>query len=300
MLNISEKFTAAGKHSLQAQMALLHQLGDKVFESSQKLLALNLQISKTLLADGKESASQLLQAKHPLDFWTHQSSHLKPTMDHILNYETQLAKLFTDAQTEILSYSFKEAVSLQDGLMNLGSQIRESAVVKAAAPAKAASEAKAESQTEAKTEAKAEPKTSAKPAPQPKLKVVATTSKAAAASAEPAAAKETEKVVKKRSAKDSAKDGAITSAKASPTTSKPVKAVAAAKPAKPAKAAKPVQEAAKAVPEAAPAPLLAPVEASVAAVAAETPAPAASNSVRPPMPRPHLAGEAAPEVKAAI
>jgi hypothetical protein len=85
MLNISEKFTAAGKHSLQAQMALLHQLGDKVFESSQKLLALNLQISKTLLADGKESASQLLQAKHPLDFWTHQSSHLKPTMDHILN-----------------------------------------------------------------------------------------------------------------------------------------------------------------------------------------------------------------------
>lgn len=121
MITTPERLTIVSQHALQAQIALLHELGDKVFKNGKQLLELNAQLSKTLLADSKTTTTEWLHSKHPFEFWTHRAKQLKPTMDHIFEYETQLAKLFSETQTQFFSYSLKEAVTLQDGLANLNS-----------------------------------------------------------------------------------------------------------------------------------------------------------------------------------
>ncbi len=167
MFNTPEKITAASKHSFQAQMTLLHEVGEKILESGHKLLSLHVQTSKKLLEDGKASANQLLNSKSPLEFWSQRSQQFRPAIDHILQYETQFAKILTEAQTELLSCSLKEAITLQDGLANLNTHAKAEphpaepkAAVKAASPVKTS-----EVQAAAKvSETKPAAKVSTKPA----------------------------------------------------------------------------------------------------------------------------------------
>jgi phasin family protein len=209
MFNTPEKLAAASKHSYQTQITLLHELGQKVFESGNKLLTLHAQMGKALLEDGKASASQWLHSKHPFDFWSQHSRQFQPTMDHLLQYKIQLAEILSDTQTELLSYSLKKAVSLQNGLSHPGEHPKAAHPIepKAASPAKPAS-----ASTEPVTKAAAKPASKA------------ATESAGKSSAKPAA---------KSDVKPAAKVASKNAIKAAPSaTSKPAapKAVAKVKP----------------------------------------------------------------------
>ncbi len=141
MFNTPEKITAVSKHSYQAQMTLLHQVGEKILEGGHKLLSLHVQTSKKLLEDGKASANQWLHSKSPLEFWSQRSQQFRPTIDHILQYETRFAKILTETQSELLNCSLKETITLQDGLahLNAHAEVESKNTVKAAAKPSAVS-----------------------------------------------------------------------------------------------------------------------------------------------------------------
>ena len=260
MLNISEQFANAGKQTFQSQIALLQKLGQKAFESSQKIIALNISTSKTLLGDNHEIAEHWIHSKHPFEFWVKDAHETQPGLHHLFHYERELAHILTSAQAELLTFAFSEVAEIQNELADLGSHLHEhnkakQDVVKQAAHAysaeikslypqpRASSDAKQSAKPAEKTVAKpaakavakavdkAVAKTVAKPVAQVIAKPVAkSTEKPAARAAAKSAAKSAEKPANK-SAEKPAQKPAATAKAVSKDGSKPVvKAAAAEKP----------------------------------------------------------------------
>ncbi len=210
MLTISEQFANAGKQSFQSQIALLQKFSQKAFESSQKIIALNISTGKTLLGDNHEIAEHWIHSKHPFEFWIKDVHELQPGLHHLFHYERELAHIVTNAQAELLTFAFSEMTELQNELADLSShlhehnkakqdvvkqaahaysaeikslypQIKPNPPSKAAASTKAAEKAQPAAKASKETAAKAGKETAAKPAK------AASTKGAAKAATKPAA-----------------------------------------------------------------------------------------------------------------
>lgn len=274
MLHFSESFAQSGKHAFQSQLAMLQKISAKAFESTQKIIALNISTTKTLLGDNKDIATHWIHSKQPLAFLGQDAHEAQPGVHHLFNYERELAHILTSAQAELMTFGFSEVVELQNEFADFTSHFHEATkakqdVVKQAANAYTAEikslypQPKTESKAESKAEAKAE-KGQQKPAKAATVK--AASGKAASAQAKAAAA-----AVIKQASKPTAK--------AKPEVKTEITAQVKAKPA----ATPAATPAAKAVVETKPVVAKAEVKPVVAKVEAK---PEVHHAERPPMPRP--------------
>lgn len=100
MFTIPEQFSAATKANFESQVAIFTTLTNKVFESVEKIVDLNMNVAKTSLEESAVTAKQLLSAKDPQEFFTLSTSQAQPNTEKALAYSRHLASIATNAQTE--------------------------------------------------------------------------------------------------------------------------------------------------------------------------------------------------------
>lgn len=91
-----EQFAAANK----AQFDTLFGLTNKAFEGFQKVLALNLQVVKSTLAESQENARRALSVKDAQELFALQASLAQPVAEKAQSYSRQLYEFASSTQTE--------------------------------------------------------------------------------------------------------------------------------------------------------------------------------------------------------
>lgn len=95
-MTINEKILAGST----ATVDTFFSLGDKVFEGARKLTELNLQTSKTLLAEAQESTLAALSAKDAAAFMALQTSLLQPAIEKAAAYSRHVYEIVSATGAE--------------------------------------------------------------------------------------------------------------------------------------------------------------------------------------------------------
>jgi len=101
MFAYQEQLSAATKAQLEAQIALLTTLTNKVFESTEKLIDLNLTAAKASLEESTNNAQQLLSAKDFQEALNISAAQAQPNVEKALAYGQHLFKIASSAQSDI-------------------------------------------------------------------------------------------------------------------------------------------------------------------------------------------------------
>src|SRR6202171_852363 len=104
-----EQFAAANK----AQFDTLFGLTNKAFEGFEKLIALNLQVVKSTLAEGQENAQRALSVKDAQELLALQASLTQPMAEKVLSYGRHLYEIASATQAE-----FSRVAEAQDEEQN--------------------------------------------------------------------------------------------------------------------------------------------------------------------------------------
>jgi len=103
MFPIPEQFSSAAKSQLENQLQIFSALTSKVFESAEKIIALNLNAGKAALSHTAETAQQLLTTQDPRDFLSYSTSQAQPNIESVLAYSRQLFGIASSTQAELLA-----------------------------------------------------------------------------------------------------------------------------------------------------------------------------------------------------
>ena len=103
MFPIPEQFSNAAKSQLESQLQILSTLTNKVFESAEKIIALNLNAGKAALSHTAETAQHLLETQDPRDFFSYSTSQAQPNIESVLAYSRQLFGIASSTQAELLA-----------------------------------------------------------------------------------------------------------------------------------------------------------------------------------------------------
>ncbi|MFM0339520.1 phasin family protein [Paraburkholderia fungorum] len=85
----------------QASVETFFGLTNKAFEGFEKLVALNLQVSKATLAENQEALTKALSAGNPADFFALQAGLSQPAADKLAAYGRQVHEIVSGVQSEI-------------------------------------------------------------------------------------------------------------------------------------------------------------------------------------------------------
>ena len=86
MFAIPEQFSAASKANIEAQVALLTSLSNKVFEGVEKIVDLNLNVVKASLEESNAAAKQILAAKDLQEVLSLTAAQVQPNAEKALAY----------------------------------------------------------------------------------------------------------------------------------------------------------------------------------------------------------------------
>ncbi|WP_051293625.1 phasin family protein [Pseudoduganella violaceinigra] len=100
MFSIPEQFSAATKSQLEAQLKILNNFAATAFEGAQKVIALNLSITKANVEKGSAAARELLAAKDPQEFFAKSSARV-PNFDGVFAYNRELFSIASNTQAEL-------------------------------------------------------------------------------------------------------------------------------------------------------------------------------------------------------
>jgi phasin family protein len=121
MFTIPEQFSAASKANIEAQVALLTSLSNKVFEGVEKVVDLNLNVVKASLEETNATARQILAAKDLQEVFSLTASQVQPNAEKALAYGRHLASIasstqaeFTKAAEEQIAETNRKVVALID------------------------------------------------------------------------------------------------------------------------------------------------------------------------------------------
>lgn len=92
----NEKFTTTIQFNVDALLAL----STKAFEGVEKLAALNMQVSKTGLAEAAEAVSAALSVKDPQSLVALQAGAIQPAAEKANAYGQQVAAIMAETKTE--------------------------------------------------------------------------------------------------------------------------------------------------------------------------------------------------------
>ena len=93
----AEQILAAQK----ANVETLFDLSSKAFEGVEKLVALNLQVAKTSLAEAAETAQAALTVKDAQEFFALQASLLQPSAEKVAAYGRHLYEIVAGTNAEV-------------------------------------------------------------------------------------------------------------------------------------------------------------------------------------------------------
>ena len=93
----TEQFTAAGKANLDAAV----EIGQKAFGGIEKLVELNLQVTRAALDESAAHAKALLAVKDPQELLALQSGALQPAAEKATAYGRQVYEIASSTQADI-------------------------------------------------------------------------------------------------------------------------------------------------------------------------------------------------------
>lgn len=103
MFPLPQQLSDAAKSQWASQLDIFHTLSSKVFDSTDRIIALNLDTGKAALAKTTETAQQLLATQDPRDFLSYSTSQAQPAIESILAYSRQLFGIASSTQAELLA-----------------------------------------------------------------------------------------------------------------------------------------------------------------------------------------------------
>lgn len=103
MFPLPQQLSDAAKSQWESQLDIFHALSNKVFDSTDRIIALNLDTGKAALARSTETAQQLLATQDARDFLTYSTSQAQPAIESILAYSRQLFGIASSTQAELLA-----------------------------------------------------------------------------------------------------------------------------------------------------------------------------------------------------
>jgi phasin family protein len=135
MFRLPEQFSATSKHQFETQMKVINACTFKALESTQKIIALSLNVGKTTLESSTIAAKHLLSAKDARDFFTRGVSEARPAIDSLLSYGREVANIITSAQNEILHAVKEDVAQVKSAIMDNIRKTPAATTTPAAAPA---------------------------------------------------------------------------------------------------------------------------------------------------------------------
>ncbi|MFM2345311.1 MAG: hypothetical protein RL654_64 [Pseudomonadota bacterium] len=108
----TEQFTAAGKANLDAAV----EIGQKAFGGIEKLVELNLQVTRAALDESAAHAKALLAVKDPQELLALQSGALQPAAEKATAYSRQVYEIASSTQADISKLLEAQAAGAQEKL----------------------------------------------------------------------------------------------------------------------------------------------------------------------------------------
>ena len=106
----TEQFTAAGKANLDAAV----EIGQKAFGGIEKLVELNLQVTRAALDESAAHAKALLAVKDPQELLALQSGALQPAAEKATAYGRQVYEIASSTQADISKLLEAQAAGAQE------------------------------------------------------------------------------------------------------------------------------------------------------------------------------------------
>lgn len=163
MFPLPEQISSAAKSQLENQLQIFSTLTSKVFESAEKIIALNLNASKAALSQTAETAQHLLETQDPRDFFSYSSNQAQPNIESVLAYSRQLFGIASSTQAELLASAKARLDAAAPAAASVPVAAKPAPAIAAAAPVAAPAPAAAPAPVAAKPAEVAKPV--AKPAP---------------------------------------------------------------------------------------------------------------------------------------
>lgn len=101
MISSAEQFTSAARSQIEAQLSLTTTLTDKMIESMEKMMGLNLQAAKATLEASVNNAQKILSAKDPQEFFSITANQAQPQAELAMTYGRHLASIASSTQMEL-------------------------------------------------------------------------------------------------------------------------------------------------------------------------------------------------------
>ena len=100
MFTVPEQFTNATKASFDTQIAAMTTFAQKAFASVEKIVELNMTVTKQAFAESTAAAQELISAKGPQEFIAITTAKAKPSADKFVAYGRELASIASAAQAD--------------------------------------------------------------------------------------------------------------------------------------------------------------------------------------------------------
>lgn len=100
MSTLPEQFSAAGKSQVETQINFFQNFTAKAFESVQKIVALNLNLSRASLEKSSAAVTDMLAAKDPRDLFA-LTKRTQESIDGLLAYNRELVAIATGASVAL-------------------------------------------------------------------------------------------------------------------------------------------------------------------------------------------------------
>lgn len=93
--------TPALQNHLNAQVSLMTEMTNKLYDSCQRITELNLRFAQQLVEDLMNASRQLLSATDPVEFSSAAMACAMPTSEHLRNYQQQMMGMLAGAQVDL-------------------------------------------------------------------------------------------------------------------------------------------------------------------------------------------------------
>ena len=98
---LSQSISPALKQHMEAQLSFLTEISRKMFDSTQKIVELNLQVTQEFIEDVGNSSHQLMEAKDASEFTSLAAAQVQPNTEKLRNYQQRLSTLFAGTHMEL-------------------------------------------------------------------------------------------------------------------------------------------------------------------------------------------------------
>ncbi len=98
---LSQTISPVLKQHLEAQLSFFTDMSKKMFDSTQKIMELNLQLAHELMEEFTNSSRQLMQAKDATEFASLAANQFHPTTEKLRDYQQNLSSLIAGTHVEL-------------------------------------------------------------------------------------------------------------------------------------------------------------------------------------------------------